>query len=250
MIELDQVDTWPAQILKIIENRAFYIKDEKEREEQSLCDGSYILNPVYCRVYDESVEDLKNILINHKIRGYHCTKIINWNDIQRKGLTVLRPQEFQSTLIDELKSIGIDRVTLEKVKDSFATFEKNGFFVGREGLLWFVLTKELTEYIGCEEFFKFFGGEVTRRAVWPVKDTVYPILQKIGIPTVIECRLNISDAMDFQVTNICKEMINYGIQKFVLKNDYSVRCEMCVKHDILSNDIINIWRKDIYKEFI
>ena len=33
MIELDQVDTWPAQILKIIENRAFYIKDEKEREE-------------------------------------------------------------------------------------------------------------------------------------------------------------------------------------------------------------------------
>ena len=50
MIELDQVDTWPVQILEILENRAYYIKDEKEREEQSLCDGSYILNPVYCRV--------------------------------------------------------------------------------------------------------------------------------------------------------------------------------------------------------
>jgi hypothetical protein len=75
------------------------------------------------------------------------------------------PQEFLSTLIDELKSIGIDRVILEKIKDSFATFEKNRSFVEREGLLWFVLTKELTEYKGCEEFFKFFGGEVTRRAV-------------------------------------------------------------------------------------
>ena len=245
MIELDQVDTWPVQILKILENKAYYIKDEKEREEQSLCDGSYILNPVYCRVYDESVEDLKNILIKHKIRGYHCTKIINWNGIQRKGLTVLRPQEFQSTLIDELKSIGIDRVILEKIKDSFATFEKNRSCVGREGLLWFVLTKELIEYKGCEEFFKFFGGEVTRRAAWPVKDIVYPILQKIGIPTVIECSLNISDSMDFQVINICKEMINYGIQKFVFKNGYSLQCEMCVKHDIIPNDIIKIWKKDI-----
>lgn len=67
MIELDRVDTWPVQILKILENRASYIKDEKEREDQSLCDGSYILNPVYCRVYDKSVEELKNILIKHKI---------------------------------------------------------------------------------------------------------------------------------------------------------------------------------------
>ncbi len=32
MIELDQVDTWPVQILEILENRASYIKDEKERE--------------------------------------------------------------------------------------------------------------------------------------------------------------------------------------------------------------------------
>jgi hypothetical protein len=245
MIELDQVNTWPVQILKILENRASFIKDEREREEQSLCDGSYILNPVYCHVYDETVEELKNILLKHKIRGYHCTKVINWNDIQRKGLTVLRLQEFQITLIDELKNIGIDRVIIEKIKDSFVTFEKNKSFVGREGLLWFVLTKELTEYIGCEEFFKFYGGEVTRRAVWPVKDIVYPILQKIGIPTVIECSLNISDAMDFQVINICKEMINYGVQKFIFKNDYSLQCEMCVKHDVLSNDIIKIWEKDI-----
>ena len=103
----------------------------------------------------------------------------------------------------------------------------------------------MTEYKGCEEFFKFFGGEVTRRAVWPVKDIVYPILEKIGIPTVIECGLNISDAMDFQVINICKEMINYGIHKFVFKNAYSLKCEMCVKHDVIPDDIIKIWKKDI-----
>ena len=46
MIELDQVGTWPVQILKILENRASFIKDEREREEQSLCDGSYILNKI------------------------------------------------------------------------------------------------------------------------------------------------------------------------------------------------------------
>lgn len=245
MIELDRVDTWPKQILKILENRASYIKDEMEHEDQSLCDGSYILNPIYCHEYNGSVEELRNILIEYKIRGYHCTKIMNWTDIQRKGLTILRPQEFQNTLIYELESIGIDKDILGKVKDSFAKFGENRSFVGREGLLWFVLTKELIEYIGCVEFFKFFGGEVTRRAVWPVKDIVYPILQKIGIPTVVECSLNISDAMDFQVINICKEMINYGIQKFGYKNDYSLQCEICVKHDVFSNDIIKIWRKDV-----
>jgi len=36
MIELEQVNTWPVQILKILENRASFIKDEREREEQSL----------------------------------------------------------------------------------------------------------------------------------------------------------------------------------------------------------------------
>jgi hypothetical protein len=46
MIELDQINTWPVQILKILENRASFIKDEREREEQSLCDGSYILNKI------------------------------------------------------------------------------------------------------------------------------------------------------------------------------------------------------------
>jgi hypothetical protein len=36
MIELDQVNTWTVQILKILENRASFIKDEREREEQSV----------------------------------------------------------------------------------------------------------------------------------------------------------------------------------------------------------------------
>jgi hypothetical protein len=147
------------------------------------------------------------------------------------------------TVYSELKSAEIDREVLDSVKVAFEAFEGNGLFAGREGLLWFVLSKKLTDYRGCEEFFRFFGGEAARRALWPVKDTVYPLLKEIGIPTVVECNLSISDAMDYQVDNICKEMINYGIQAFVFNKEYNLQCEMCVKHDIMPSDIIAMWEK-------
>lgn len=246
MIDLANIETWPPRILVILKERANDLKAEKVKERRKLCDGSYLTwKAPWCPLFDSTVEEVRSLIINREIRAFHCTRLVNWDDIRKYGLRTLNPEFITELVVKEFSKMRLNRDLLESIQLSFKEFKREKGFNNRQNMLWFVLTKKMTEESGCYELFKYFGGEVTRRVLEKFADRVFPILASIGKPSVVECQIKIIEGADYQIDNLVKEIIKYGIKRNSDNRDYLPFAEMYIQSNVKVKNILNIWEKEL-----
>jgi hypothetical protein len=74
---------------------------------------------------------------------------------------------------------------------------------------------------------------------------LFPILSSIGVPTVVECVLPITDAAGFQISSLAEQLIQYSIERHMEEEEPSIRAEMYVRYDVPSERILDVWTKKI-----
>ncbi len=129
--------------------------------------------------------------------------------------------------------------------DTARAFDAYAEYNYREGQLWFALSKEATDDPGYADFFRFFGGEVTRRALYDLRDELFPILESAGVPAVVEAQLRISEGAGYQISNMAKEFIKYAECKFLDNERCAIECEMMIQHPVASASILDVWEKQL-----
>src|SRR5690625_175257 len=208
MIDFDQVDTIPGSIISLLDNKRDLIRKELVLETKRNLEGhQWKGGNVTTDIYDESFNKITELLYNEKIIGFHCTKLINPDKIFTTGLKKLNPEEYENWIIKNLEGKLLDKKMIVKIDKCFAEYKENGDYKYRENMIWFVINKSLIYDSGCNYFFKYYGGEVIRRVVDPIKDIVYPILVRIGIPTVV--------AFEFKFNELAEGHQHYLIKSFI-----------------------------------
>ncbi|MBE9467082.1 MAG: hypothetical protein IMY72_02030 [Bacteroidetes bacterium] len=87
MIDFDQIDTIPSPIISLLDKKRDLIREELVLDtKRALAGHQWKGGIVTTKNYDETFEIIKEILSNEKILGFHCTKLINPNEILTTGL--------------------------------------------------------------------------------------------------------------------------------------------------------------------
>lgn len=243
MIDLSNEDTWPKAILEMLRSRVAQTREEKKAELAAHNDGSYLFNPPQTPIYDLTQNQLELLLREHEVRAFHCTKLTDFNEVYRSGLVALSPEFIKHIVLTELRKKGLDSSLIHKAENAFDRFFSRKDFDSRGGMVCFVLTKEMIDNSGCEDFFRYFGGEVTRRALWELEEQVFPVLEEVGVPAVVECSIPIADGADYQISNMAEQFIRYGEKKFLDDCYYEMQCELRIEYTVDSGKILSIWEK-------
>lgn len=245
MIDLSNEESWPEEILEMLRGRVAQTREEKKKELAAHLDGSHWLNPPQTPVYDRTQLQLELLLRGHEIRAFHCTKLTDFDQVYKSGLVVLNPEFIKHRVLTEFRKRGLDSLLVRKADEAFDRFLSHKDFSCRGGMVWFVLTQSMTDEDGCEDFFRYFGGEVTRRALWELREQLYPVLQDIGVPAVVECSIPIADGEAYQLSNMAKEFIRYGEEKYLDGRRYDMQCELKIEYTVDGDRILNIWEKSV-----
>jgi hypothetical protein len=246
MIDLSDHNTWPPEILEVLERNSAVTRREKEAELQARV--AHRANPPPCRVFRRTQDCLEAILKGSEIRAFHCTRLLNPQAIRQNGLEVLSPDVAKARTLDALRQCGIQDSLLRKASLGFDECQNRGDCQHRQGLLCFVLSRRATDDDGCADFFRYFGGEIARHALDDLRGELFPALESIGIPTVIEAKLPIVDAQDHQISWIAQELIRFGENKFLDGKQYAMmNCEIRIQYSVPPERILDVWEKQLSK---
>lgn len=240
IIDFDNFNTWPKEIKLLLKDKSKAIFEEKEKEMKSFEDGSYIENPVNIETYNEVKNTLESIIIKEDTIGYHCTRITSSNNIQKTGLKKLILTEYKQIVLNELEKMGLKTTKLEEIDLAFQNFINQRKNSNRDNMVWFTLNRSMIFSHGCSYLFKYFGGEVSRRALQDIEKESLVYLSKIGTPAVVEIQISIKDLQGYQKSDLCESLINYGIYHFVKNTKYSMECEGMIKKDVTYSQIRKI----------
>jgi len=243
MIDLSDETTWPNDIQRVLEDSSENTNREKQTELRAHKDGSYIFNPPKTPILDKTKYEIERIIKGLEIRAFHCTRLQALETVRREGLSILDRKMAKERVLSALAEAGVSAPLMQQASDAFDDFEQSGQYRNREGMLWFVLTKEMTDDHGCEELLRYFGGEATRRALWHLREKLYPVLETIGTPAVVECRVPIADSASFQISNMTEEFIRYGHRKYLDKQNHPMHCEMFVPYSVSPDHVLDVWEK-------
>jgi hypothetical protein len=247
MIDLSDEKTWPSEILEMLAQRVGQIRKEKDDEEAAHESGDYILNPPLSLVYGKTKLELESLLKKLEVRAFHCTRLTDFEGIKQSGLPPLSSEFIKRTVMSELQHRGVGSDLLRLIQEEYDRFERSEELNHREGMVWFVLTEKMTDESGCEDLFRYFGGEVTRRALHSLKERIYPMLAISGVPAVVECRLPLSEAAGYQISHIADEFISYGERKYLSNEPYEMRGEVKLTTAVAASRVLGIREKKLTK---
>lgn len=249
MIDFDQIDTIPSSIISLLDKQGDLIREELVLEtKRALAGHQWKGGTVTTDFYVESFDKITELLYNEKILGFHCTKLINPNEILTTGLKKLNPKEYENWMKKFLKGKLRDKKTIEKIEKCFAEYDGNGEYEHRENMIWFVINKSLVYDSDCKYFFKYYGGEVIRRVAYPIKDIVFPILIQTGIPTVVAFEFRFNELPDYQQHNLVKSLIESKVFEKSYKYYRNMEAEGYIERDIEPQEIIKVFQDNDVKK--
>ncbi|MDP9194027.1 MAG: hypothetical protein M3P06_20215 [Acidobacteriota bacterium] len=145
--------------------------------------ATYFSHLLEDREIRDAAEELDSLIAVSRVRGYHCSKELERGLIQSRGL---RPLSINEHLDEFLAFI---RTTAPHITDEFVrTYESwrvNDQMEGREGRIWFCLSRDFVINGGTEGFFRYYGGEAL---YWPFDEgsSCLAFLESLGRPVVVE----------------------------------------------------------------
>lgn len=154
-IEVENANTWPIQARKLLENNLNILSLHAEREiaypDLPLLERINAVNP-YKAQQRSIIEQLDQIINNHHLIGYHCTRLLDSEitNIQINGLNPLSPELFANRIKQATEGNIITPDTASHLLSNNLCSETN-----RKGRLWFVCgISELKMNMGLVSFLK------------------------------------------------------------------------------------------------
>lgn len=237
-IILDQISTWPSEIIQIIEaNKALienYLQLKETISQKQEVDPLYratVPFNEYQSDWDSVLYSIEGVLNCHKLVGFHCTRMVDEEieNVKEFGLKPLR-REATISRLSRLSDLGImTKNTFNYLRDNNLSSEQN-----REGLLFFFHgVQTLKDNFGLYQFFKFWGGEsIYRNHINAVE--IYAELSQIGKPCIVLASI--------EYANVCTKLANHFIMVYLKQNmpSRSYDVDDCVKVNIPVIDVITI----------
>jgi hypothetical protein len=231
----------PKEIQDLILKKKKYIKEEIRISNERIILGSQWTEGSFeMSCFNKTCKDLRLILNEKIFKGYHCTKLLEISAVSKNGLRVLEKTEYKKYMLSFFESKIQDHILLKKIKKCFEKFDENGCYSNRENMIWFLIVRSGIYDSGCNDFFKFFGGEAVRKILYEIKDDTYPYLEESGIPAVITFSFKFKEIASFQQDQLVKQLI-YS-QVFTSEDEeYSgFSLEGYIKREIKPNEILQI----------
>jgi len=192
-IILDKTETWPDEVLKIIntnkENLQKFLKEERRLDLLSRENISFRLNRpvnIYFPKWSKTIEKIENTLMKYSIVGIHATKLIEdeINDIKENGLKPLN-KVFSIKRINNIYKKGL---ISKEFKNKLINIEETTFN-NRKGMVFvFHCLSTLKEEYGLNKLFGYWGGEaIYMHTEQPKK------LEKIGTSCIVFVSIKIKE---------------------------------------------------------
>ncbi|MCA9024059.1 MAG: hypothetical protein KDA86_02480 [Planctomycetaceae bacterium] len=188
MLILDDRSTWPEHIIDQLNTDAVIQLCKSHEFMEHIVDQPRLV---------DIFADVDSFARDHGLAGYHCTKQAESSLFQSTGLRTLDIAEHHAWFRELIREHpDVDKELYQHIDAQLTYWQKN--HTGkREGMIWFCLTRTLVLVSGTESFFKYFGGEAVYFAFMH-DERVAPILEKIGVPVVVEAKINVADLTVFR----------------------------------------------------
>jgi hypothetical protein len=184
---LSDSSTWPAEVVDYLNrNRRLFVDWELSR----MVDGKPSSDP---ERYDRAILGLRNVLREHALRGYHCSRLTDpeIRNIRSWGMSLPSKALLCSRIdaVEQAKLIEADIATRLKNEN-----QANDSY--RRGRLWFCFyPPRMAGQAGIERFFRSWGGEALYSSHERNPQTG-KALRTIGIPIVIEADVPMASLPD------------------------------------------------------
>ncbi|MEW9799350.1 hypothetical protein [Alteromonas sp. CYL-A6] len=150
------------------------------------------INKTSSHEYDAAIKKLRDLLRNHTLIGYHCTKLTKKEitHIEQKGMQLQNAESLKERILS-LKS---DRVITADIAELL--IERNqADDVCRKNKLWFCFFEPLLDPDGIKRLFRSWGGEALYN-LHEHNPKTGQILREIGTPCVIKAKVPVIDLIE------------------------------------------------------
>jgi hypothetical protein len=246
MIILDDASTWDRHIHEVILENLSKINDEITNMRIAFSDdpyGSAFVNGSMSN-YNAVVDMLSVMLNDFSIRAYHCTRVMDFNEIALNGLRKLNIFDHCDYIFKILRKCSEDYDFVhQNVIKALGKYKDN-----RENMVWFVLNTELIFDRGCYWFYNYFGGEAFRRIIEAefcedISNKIIKTISTIGSPCFVEMEIPIQDIENYKISGISKQMIDHYLKLEFGEHAGHInsKLEGYIKRDVKAAEILQIY---------
>lgn len=251
-IDIEDTTTWPDRFLEIMsENKSLFIAfqaedlriDKLARKEVTLRMGRNRPVNAYADEYADAVSALAEILREHNIVGYHCTRLAEYEiaSIRRDGMRILTAELIHQRLQSALDAGLLSEDRHRYLQDSEILKESlNNKYGERTNYIWFCPNlSTLKEGAAVSRFFGSWGGEAVYNG-HEEDENIGPHLKAVGIPCIVKCSMPIVDVED-DLEGMAKRFIAQFISKDVdFSPDPSADFDMSIQRDLSATEVLEI----------
>ena len=178
MIDIDDIRTWPCNVIDCLATNQNIFSDWTNDASRSLAQN-----------YDLAIYSLISSLKSHSIRGWHCTRLTDWEiqDILENGMHLPDLLKLQ-TRVARVVELGL--VTSEISEILICENQAND--ENRRHKLWFCFyPPSRAGESGISRFFRHWGGEALYNS-HERNPVVSDALRRIGNPAVVEAEVPVN----------------------------------------------------------
>jgi len=210
IIDFGKTDTWPPKLQEFVFHFSNLIADEKDADRKNIESGKAHYRSIEMPTYDKIKSKIEELLLDSSALAWHCTNLINPQNIKRFGLRPLTVDLLKQLVREDL-SMHLKKVDQEKILEWILFYQEEGHMKNKENRLWFLLNREIYKAAECKEFLNFFGGEQMRRIIENELCEYIAIFQSVGKPYLVEFHVELNQIETFQLSNLADQLINFGI---------------------------------------
>ncbi|MBX0334775.1 hypothetical protein K3G39_16155 [Pontibacter sp. HSC-14F20] len=239
MIILEDIATWPQDIIDYITPDIFRIGQERELELTKNLEGKSWLSAIPDSMYVQTQKQLAIMLRSYSIKAYHCTRLINPEKVLKTGLLPLSRQMLAKGL-SNVAPILVSTEDSFEAEEELRDFVRSDAFKNQQGLVWVYLTEMQTQQYDCQDLSEYYGGRTLRAALFNKRYKFHPLLKRLGVPVVIACRVQIADAPAGQVEELAKLMLDHLLNDAAGYSARPIMGELSVNTAIPATNIFEV----------
>ena len=166
-IDIGNISTFPKELVNCINNDIYVF--EKYNLGKAVEDDTVECMLAPSQIYDDRElmilhDNVFNILMNHRLVGYHVSRILTVDDIWKNGLIMLEFDSYSRRIIDVLRKHQIDenviKISLEEIRRMY-----DGALGERKNRVCFFAPKPKLYDGNFDIFGVNYGGDIAERAL-------------------------------------------------------------------------------------
>jgi hypothetical protein len=233
-MSLDDVQSWPPQLLDLLASNEQLLRDYAQAEEILFDDSAWGPDYVPMALRHNPFSDQRQAFVSAlraeyrgqiALRGFHCTRLTDDEVAKIRSEGMMPPDA--SMLRERIIAVQNANGMMSQIADRLIE-TNDASDLNRTGRIWFIFTAELLKrQSGVEWLFRYWGGEALYGRHISDPETG-PVLASIGQPTIVEATVPLAaDLIGFPDKQIINQFLaSRGLP--TSERDYSDRTTLPV----------------------